>query len=279
MKILHLGLGRSGTTFLQKEIFPKLALKLNLQILKLDNIINTIDFKNHILENEQDLYKRLPKNFFISHEDLIDNKNEFIFFKRNFEFIKKNFPRDTIIFLTVRSPYIWLNSIYNYNIKIFNVIEEEKFFYNSSNMEATKKNKNLFNLYNFDYIFLIDLIKSYFSKVIIIKQEELEDLNFLKNFNLKKSNIINSNTSKKKIAYNRSLSKISTKFIFYINKFINLKLLENYLNKKKFFFRYNLRFLLEKIDFVFRLKKNKIDKKNIPVDLVKLQVQYDQLKN
>ena len=279
MKILHLGLGRSGTTFLQKEIFPKLALKLNLQILKLDNIINTIDFKNHILENEQDLYKRLPKNFFISHEDLIDHKNEFIFFKRNFEFIKKNFPRDTIIFLTVRSPYIWLNSIYNYNIKIFNVIEEEKFFYNSSNMEATKKNKNLFNLYNFDYIFLIDLIKSYFSKVIIIKQEELEDLNFLKNFNLKKSNIINSNTSKKKIAYNRSLSKISTKFIFYINKFINLKLLENYLNKKKFFFRYNLRFLLEKIDFVFRLKKNKIDKKNIPVDLVKLQVQYDQLKN
>lgn len=255
MKILHLGLGRSGTTFLQKEIFPKLALKLNLQILKLDNIINTIDFKNHILENEQDLYKRLPKNFFISHEDLIDHKNEFIFFKRNFEFIKKNFPRDTIIFLTVRSPYIWLNSIYNYNIKIFNVIEEEKFFYNSSNMEATKKNKNLFNLYNFDYIFLIDLIKSYFSKVIIIKQEELEDLNFLKNFNLKKSNIINSNTSKKKIAYNRSLSKISTKFIFYINKFINLKLLENYLNKKKFFFRYNLRFLLEKIDFVFRLKK------------------------
>ena len=58
-----------------------------------------------------------------------------------------------------------------------------------------------------------------------------------------------------------------------------MKSLENYLNKRKFLFRFNLRFLFEKIDFFFKLKKNKIYKKNIPVDLDKLQVQYDKLKN
>ena len=38
MKILHIGFGKTGTSFLQKEIFPQLSKKFNIPVINLNEL-------------------------------------------------------------------------------------------------------------------------------------------------------------------------------------------------------------------------------------------------
>jgi len=63
-KLLHIGLGKCGSTFLQKEIFPKLEKKVNTTYI--GNLydffnIDTTKIKHSFFENFKNIENLLPK--------------------------------------------------------------------------------------------------------------------------------------------------------------------------------------------------------------------------
>jgi len=91
-KFLHIGLGKCGSTFLQKSIFPEIEKKTEIKFFMI-NEIKGFKFhrKQHVLENQIQLEDRLPKNFILSHEGLFSHTWEFNKIQKEFEFIKKIF--------------------------------------------------------------------------------------------------------------------------------------------------------------------------------------------
>lgn len=96
----------------------------------------------------------------------------------SFEHIKRNFSDNTIILIVIRNPYELLNSIYCQSINVMQIKKPYDFFYCEKNDTSRKDNK--FNLYNFDYKKLISLYRSYFQKVVVIKHEDFDNFEFLR---------------------------------------------------------------------------------------------------
>ena len=69
-KLLHIGLGKCGSTFIQREIFPVIAERLKTNYINLCNNdflkINKNEIKFHALEDIKDLEKNLPNKFIIN---------------------------------------------------------------------------------------------------------------------------------------------------------------------------------------------------------------------
>ena len=159
-KILHIGLGKCGSTFLQKDIFPLIEKNTNIKLIQAHDIKDIkLNSYKHILKNITGLEKKLPHNFIFSNEGLFSNGWEFSRVVESFELVKKNFSHDTKILIVIRNPYDLLNSIYVQTIMRMDIIESEKFFYIEKNKIFLKDGK--YNLYNFEYNFLINLYKSY----------------------------------------------------------------------------------------------------------------------
>ena len=285
MKLLHLGLPKCASTFLQTEIFPEIAKKTNLNFINTNKLLNNHQQKLHELENEYDFEKKLPNNFIISNEEWFSWKWEFSRLEKSFRYIKKNFSKDTIILFIVRNPYDLLSSIYAQSFNEMIIKKPDKFFYIEKNETIRKDGK--YNLHNFDYNFLISLYKSYFNKVIIIKYESLFDFLKLKEIFTLDDDFIDL-LKKKKIFSNKSISKKGINTILFLNHFFNVKktqdFLEKYIKKKNNFFykiRSNIfkqfllkKFFTKKFDKIFFYKKYQIQKKFIPINIDKLVKDY-----
>ena len=63
IKLLHIGLTKSKSTFLQKIVFPKIEKETNIKFFKADNLVN-------IIKNQSNYEKELPDSFILSHEGL-----------------------------------------------------------------------------------------------------------------------------------------------------------------------------------------------------------------
>lgn len=156
MKLLHIGLPKSGSTVLQQEIFPELSKILGIEYINLYKNLGIKNNKNffHILENKVKFDKSLPSEFIISSEALFSKNYQFNTIEKSFEIMKKNFDKNTCILIVLRDPYNFLNSLYIQSIQELNLIDEKDFFINSFQI---KKIDNRYNLYNFDYMWLINL--------------------------------------------------------------------------------------------------------------------------
>ena len=224
-KLLHIGLGKCGSTFLQKEIFPKLEKKVNTTYI--GNLydffnIDTTKIKHSFFENFKNIENLLPNEFIISNESLFSKNCEFSRIEKNFEHIRNNFSNDTVILIIIRNPYDLLNSIYCQYIHSMNISKPDKFFY-INDKEMNNEVNNKFNLHNFNYSKLISLYKSYFKKVVVVKYENLQNLNFLKDiFGLDDDYI---QELRKYIGkyYNKSMSKYGINFILFLNNFFDVK--------------------------------------------------------
>ena len=282
-KLLHIGLAKCGSTFLQKEIFPKIAKKLKINIIRIYNNdfvkIDKNKIKFHSFENVKNLDKLLPDQFIISSEGLFSPTIEFSHMYKSFEYIKNNFSDNTVILIVIRNPYEFLNSLYCQKIHEMEIIKPENFFYYSEKIENLKVNDK-YNLYNFDYSRLISLYESYFKKVVVVKYENLKKFNFLKEiYGLDNNFIEQLKTNNKK--YNRSISKFGINFIIFLNNFFNVKKYENFISSiikpsdkmlkkimNKIFSQLLLRNLFQyKIDKIIPYKKYYIKKKSIPLDI------------
>ena len=289
IKLLHIGLPKSGSSLLF-EIFKKISLETGIKLVNLYDVIDKKKITNHVLEKENNFQRRLPNNFIISHRSLFSRKWEFNKIVDSFEHIKRNFSDDTIILIVLRNPYDLLNSIYCQSIHVMDIKKQDEFFYYDKNNISRKDKK--FNLYNFDYSLLISLYKSYFKNVIILKHENLKNLEFLREIFDLDANFFKSISNLKYTYYNKSISKTGINFILFLNKFLNLnkyqRILRNnikfthnplYKIKNRILYQFLLReFFQEKFDKIFPYKKYYIDKSQIPIDIDKMNKDYKNLK-
>lgn len=284
MKLLHIGLGKCGSTFLQKEIFPEIEKKININFIRFYNNdffnIKKKEIKYGEFEKSKNIERLLPNNFIISNEGLFSRLWEFSRIQKNFQYIKDNFSYDTVILIIIRNPYDLLNSIYCHSVQNMRIVRPENFFY-VDEKETKIRVKDKFNLYNFDYTKLISLYKSYFKKVVVVKYENLQNLQFLKDiFNLD-DDFINDLKKKKDIFHNKTISKSGINFILFLNKFIDVKksqiLIRKFIKptdnkimniKNKILFQFLLReFFQNKFDKFLPYSKYRIKKKYIPIDI------------
>jgi hypothetical protein len=269
VKYIHIGLGKTGTTFLQEEIFPKIS---NLNGLNYYNKViseNIINLDNYFLSNEN-----LVGEFFssTSWEDSL---------KRNLE----KFGSDINIILTIREPLEYFASVFCQGYHAYNIVKEEEFFLNNSMSDAYIKKNNYYfiNYEKFCYPELINLYKKNFQNVYIIKYEDIKNLSIW-------SKIFNNNDIKKikinNIHKNRSYSNAAIKLTLIFEKFLrlintNLFNLQNKvrkINQIKFLpnriknkLSYELRwrfFIQNRFDKLIPYKKYNISNKNIKKKII-----------
>lgn len=293
-KLLHIGLGKCGSKFLQREIFPKIAEKTKINYIPVSRNnffeINTSKIKFHFFENYKNIEKLLPNDFIFSYEVLFSHGWEFSRIESSFNYIKNNFSNDTIILIVIRNPYNLLNSIYCQSIHHMKIVKPENFFY-IDDKETNIRVKDRFNLYNFNYSKLISLYESYFKKVVVVKYEDLNKLDFLKKiFNLDNEFIEQLRTNKK--YHNRSISKFGINFILFLNKYFNVEKSQTYIKKLikpsnklidkiknkilSQFLLYN--FFMYKFDKIVPYSKYFIKTKHIPLNLKEEIKKYENLK-
>jgi len=289
IKLLHIGLGKCGSVFLE-NIFKEVEKKNKIKLINLNNFFNKKKIITHVFENKNNFENELPNSFIISNRSLFSKGWEFNQIFRAFEYIKKNFSRDTTILIVIRNPYELINSIYCQSIQVMDIKEPKEFFYLEKNNFIRKDRK--FNLYGFDYNSLISLYKSYFDKVVVVKYENIHKLNFLKkifDFDDEYIEYLRKNKNKR---YNRTISKNGIRFILFLNKFIdlnkyqrllrsNIKRSNNFLYKIKnrVLYQFLLReFFQKRFDKLFTYKKYYIDKDSVPMNLDKLIKDYNDLK-
>lgn len=293
-KLLHIGLPKCGSTFLQKEIFPEISKEMNISKFTekeiKNEILNNKNINYHPLENEINLENKLPQDFIFSYEGLFSYKDEFSRIDKSFELLSKNFSRDVNVLLIIRNPYDFLNSIYAQAIQSMYIIKPENFFYLDES-EIIRKNGK-YNLHKFDYGYLISLYKSYFKRVIVIKYENLTDFSYLKEiFDLDIKLIEKLNLKKDRLVH-RSFSQTSIKIINWIHKYINLNNINIFLrsciknddkkssavkNRLIYFIYHFYRGIFKLFDQIYPYKKNYISKNLIPINIEKRINEYNRL--
>ena len=209
---------------------------------KLLNIIDHLDDKElsillkkkyrfSFLKNQTNLNKNLPNSFIISNESLFSNSWEFIDIDNSFNYLKKNFPSDTKILIILRNPFDYLNSIFINNVVNLEKVKEDNFFY-LQNYKNKLINLKKYNLFNFNYNNLINIYRTYFDEVIVVKHEKLKNLNILNEiFDLEEDINIKLNKVYKNKIRNQSISYYGLRFILFLNNFFDLKVYETFLRK------------------------------------------------
>jgi hypothetical protein len=293
IKFLHIGLGKCGSTFLQKEIFPKIAKKINIDYIDIhDNGFFNLNQKIKYcdLENSKNIESLLPNSFIISQEHLFSRGFEFSRIEKNFENIKNNFSADTVILIIIRNPYDLLNSIFCQKIHSMKIIDPSKFFY-FDDKEMNIRVNDKFNLYNFNYSRLISLYKSYFKKVVVVKYENLHNLNFLKDIFKLEDEFVDKLKKNCNKFHNKSISKYGINLIIFLNNFFDLNKYNNFIKrsikptnniifkiKNRIFSLFLLRVFFQKIfDRIVPYEKYYINRKYIPIDIEKQISEYDKL--
>ena len=259
--ILHIGFGKTGTSKLQKHIFPYIASIRNLKYFgdeakDQNNIerqkINLI-LTNHVAKMDVGMECKklnIPDNYLISNEELSSYRNaQYID-----EFAEKNliaFGPEAHVILGIREPNNWLSSVYlQLCAHEKPVVKPEHFFLNNKNYSERLPNVK-FNIEEFSYSKIINAYKKRFKNFTYVKYECIKDMEFLQDiFNLNNSELdVTKKLYKNKIV-NRGFSKNS----YYITKkygsFLNTLGL-NYISK------YSNEVLLDRINDEYPIQKSK----------------------
>jgi len=177
--IVHIGLGKTGTTALQSSVFPKVcsdrgwnyrgALDPELQGLLLSMLYEKQTPKIH-----------LNGDTFFSNQGLTswDPYKWELCADKNLE----AFGEDAMILFIIREPLAYLNSVYVQRcLHEANILKPEDFFLSKDRYSRLLPTPT-FSLEDFDYNNLISLYKNRFNKVVFIKYESLGELAFLGEF-------------------------------------------------------------------------------------------------
>ena len=238
MNIIHIGLGKTGSTTLQENIFPKLSEKIGYKYWVSDeNILDNVKVHYAKLVLKETNIKKIDifSKFLISHEGLSGfNEPESVelFAENNL----KAFGNDAHILITVREPLSYLKSIYfEFVLKKLIVCSPKDFF------DVTNPYCN-FDIKKFSYDHLISEYKKRFKKVTIIKMEKYNDLNYLsKKLNIKEnilSQVIGSKNDKiqiKNVSYHLNVYRVLLflSFLFYpLKSLLRFSVLKKLLKKR-----------------------------------------------
>jgi len=214
LNFIHIGLGKTATTTLQRHVFPELSLIRNDVVFNHPTLMRLI--KRHTLafldENELETVRDIlsNKNNFISYESLVDWN------PRNWESAANSnlelFGKNSHILITVRDMRSYLKSAYQQMVHQGNVKKPEDFFisgfeYDSVSDFFPKKGLHYFDVDSFDLERLYLIYKKRFDKVTIVPIEMIKDFRFLKdhyslsNEEIKKLSHLFENAPKSNVAY------------------------------------------------------------------------------
>ena len=222
--ILHIGLAKTGTTSLQKNVFPILCKELGWNYWTNNKILYR-EVVNHGAKLDYGLSVEgvnIPDNTLISYEGLCSVNPIY-----SDEYAEKNlkaFGRNATILLTIREPESYLTSLYIQNCIHRGRIQDPKYYFLDDDKYTERLNGPKFAISDFNYDALITSYKTRFKKVVVFKYELLPNLSFLeKLFNIDNDNLINHlenlNKSKK---FNIALSERSIRISRFISKILRV---------------------------------------------------------
>jgi hypothetical protein len=228
MNYLHIGLGKTGTTFLQNEIFPQISNKLGLAYIPKKEFFNIFPPSKNMIRkiiHSYNFTKSENKNFkmdsyFLSVENLCGKLFNPLFWKKSAKINNKIFGNNVNIIITLSKPSDFISSIYCHNIQSYNFQKENEFFLNHASSLKFLKNKkevNFFDIELFDYKYLLKSYLNNFESVIVLKKEDISNKEILSK--IFDNNQINEIKFTNRL-YNKSYSKFSVNLSFNIDKFL-----------------------------------------------------------
>lgn len=302
--ILHIGLGKTATSFLQEFFFPYI-MKFSDRFYWKDDV----DLTNKILGHRNKMIKGqevdkiiLPNNIFVSLETLLAPSGwDPRYYEKFADLNLKAFGPDCEIIITIRKPRDWLRSNYLRNIGKLNIIPESKFYLSNNDYkkyELSDVHCASFALEEFSYENIYKIYSKKFSKVTLIKYEDLKKLEVWKNIiDLQINNLDELDVIKKKVV-NLGLSKNAIKTTFIFNKFLsifslNLEKIHRFKKKLRFsdnsnFFKKYYNIFLNFLDWkrlirfmdkkVFKYQKYEIITSTfIDIQIQRLENEYDRI--
>ena len=259
--IIHIGLGKTGTTFIQEILASKFLGLFGY----LNGLLNE-DLKREILEHRERILKKkkikkviLPKKTFFSLETLIAPSG---WCPSHYNYYAKSnylaFGENAKILITIRDPKYWLRSIYLRNFEKNNFLYQSGFFTKKNiqqiNNDLTLEHCKQFDLYLFNLNKLNKIYKNFFQKVFFLKYEDILNVNKWEKIFEKKINKESKATffdQKSKIII-RKTNSFDVQKILKIKKFFQTK----EVNIKKFFTFYH-----KIIDLIYRITSVEMVKK------------------
>jgi hypothetical protein len=190
MTIVHIGLGKTATTALQKRVFPALVECGAIAHYNPKNIMRLL-YLNRLatLTSEQgkELASLLKSNSgsLISFEGLVDWNPDNWLQARNENL--ELFGKDATILITIRDPKGYLTSVYQQVVAEGHVVAAKDFFVTPELAAlvapATRRGMlETFNQQAFDLEALVELYREKFAKVIVVAMPKLGELSFLDAF-------------------------------------------------------------------------------------------------
>ena len=171
---VHIGLGKTATTTLQRFVFKEIADSSGYTYLRARDILDYVD----ALENGSDISPiALHAKALVSCESLV-GWNPY-HWKAFADSNLKYFGADSTILLVIREPSAYLRSVYLQEcVHEGRMISQSDYFKSVAPLDASL-NMPQFNLEQFDYQRLIDLYRDRFATVAVQKMEHLTDLEFI----------------------------------------------------------------------------------------------------
>jgi len=199
---IHIGLGKTSTTTLQKKIFPELSKDINYEFIDknslfnlikkssnlTNNINNIVDFRSNYLNNNLKINKINLNNAIVSFEGLAGYLYNINLYEKMMYFTRELFGSESKIIITIREPLDYLNSEYIMAHRMTGITENEFILNNCEYTFPLLTNgvsKNPWTKDNISYLNLINLYKKNFNDVFILKYENIKQFLFIKEiFNL-----------------------------------------------------------------------------------------------
>ncbi|SDJ10498.1 hypothetical protein [Lutimaribacter saemankumensis] len=188
MLVVHIGMGKTASTTLQKRVFPTLA-QLEPEITVNDPDVVQLCRKQHFLhlsDEERDFLRgrvRAADKALLSMEGLVNTD------PRNWERAANAnldlFGRNAVIVITVREPLSYLTSIYQQKIHEGHVRPPEEFFLSSVDYDRMQVPKSdwlleFFDLGAFNFERLHQLYKERFNTVWFVPMSRIREFEFLR---------------------------------------------------------------------------------------------------
>ena len=219
---LQIGMPKTATTTLQKEIFPELC-----KYTKYNYWRDDITLVDEILLNKYKLLCSLPlnpivipANSLISLESLIGTDPKY--WEKNSIGIKNTFGNHAHILIVLRDPKSYLNSIYAEECIHSGVLQRPEHYFLRKSEYSERHTGPKFSIDDFNYNNLIGYYKKNFKYVTIVKFKKLPELEFISDFfdiTTIQHHHLKSLFNKK--IHNRRISNVMVEGLFFINKVLN----------------------------------------------------------
>lgn len=183
--VVHIGLGKTATTTLQKHVFPTLSNRLdyNYNDKNIWTLLRKCRFVPLSPSEEEAIRDVLrKKSNLISLESLV-SWNPALWEEaadRNL----KLFGKETKILITLRDPVDWMTSVYQQQVQVGNVVKPEQFFltgekYKSASHMASSSKLEYFCSDYVDFERLVKLYEERFDNVACVNLDDIGEMRFL----------------------------------------------------------------------------------------------------